>query len=148
MVSNLPVVLHVEDDPNDRALLQRALRKAEIQVRLESASDGQVGIDYLNGAEDFQDRTRFPVPSLVLLDLKMPRKNGFEVLEWIRQQPQFISLPVIVFTSSTNEADIRRAYEQGANSYLIKPLEFDGLIAATKDIYHYWFTLNQAVPIN
>src|SRR6187455_1159237 len=85
-------------------------------MRLESASDGQMAIDYLNGADSFCDRARFPLPSVILLDLKMPRKTGFEVLEWIRPAP-LRTLPVLIFTSSTNESDIKQAYEKGANLF-------------------------------
>jgi CheY-like chemotaxis protein len=147
VISNYPVVLHVEDDPNDRALFRSALRRSQIPLQLESAEDGQLAIDYLSGTGDFEDRTRFPLPSLILLDLKMPRKTGFEVLEWIRQQPQFRTLPLVIFTSSTNESDVEQAYEEGANSYLLKPLEFEGLVATIKDIYHYWFVLSQTAPL-
>ncbi len=143
MLPILPTVLHVEDDPNDRLFLKEAFRQANLSARLEAASDGQVAIQYLSGAEAFADRSRYPVPGLVLLDLKMPRTSGFEVLEWIRRQPAFQSLPVVVFTSSRNDADMRRSYQKGANSYVLKPMVFEELVAALKAIHHYWFSLNQ-----
>ncbi len=140
MIAN-PTVLHVEDDLNDRVLLQSAFRRAQLSLRLESAANGEAAIAYLSGTDLFEDRTRFPFPDLVLLDLKMPRKSGFEVLDWIREFG-LICLPVVVFSSSKNEADIKLAYEKKANSYLVKPVLFEDLVAVARDIHRYWFVLN------
>lgn len=137
-------ILHVEDDPNDVLLIDRALKKSNSGAVLRSVTDGDQAVAYLSGDATFSDRERNPVPDLVLLDLKMPRKSGLEVLCWIREQTKYKRLPVVVFTSSKHDQDINRAYELGANSYLVKPVGFDALQETVKQIQAYWGTLNQA----
>jgi CheY-like chemotaxis protein len=136
-------ILHVEDDPNDVLLVQRALRKVNVATQLHTVADGDKAIRYLSGTEEFADRDRFPLPHLVLLDLKMPRKSGLEVLAWIRGQPRLKRVVVVVFTSSNHDQDINKAYELGANSYLVKPVGFDALYETIRNVNHYWGTLNQ-----
>jgi CheY-like chemotaxis protein len=136
-------VLHVEDDPNDVLLMQRAFRKAETNAILHAVSDGDRAVAYLSGADEFADRERYPMPNLVLLDLKMPRKSGMEVLAWIRSQPSLKRLVVVVFTSSKHDEDVNKAYDIGANSYMVKPVGFDSLVELCKTLSHYWGTLNQ-----
>jgi CheY-like chemotaxis protein len=136
-------ILHVEDDPNDVLLVQRALKKTTAPATILSVSDGDRALSYLGGSEEFANREKFPFPQLVLLDLKMPRKSGMEVLAWIREQPTLKRLLVVVFTSSKHDQDINRAYELGANSYLVKPVGFEELVTTMKEIHHYWGTLNQ-----
>lgn len=137
-------ILHVEDDPNDVLLVERAMKKANSPVVLRSVGDGDKAVAYLKGDESFSNREQFPFPSLVLLDLKMPRKSGLEVLTWIREQPDLKRLPVVVFTSSKHDHDINLAYDLGANSYLVKPVGFDALLETVKQIHAYWGTLNQS----
>src|SRR5207247_353014 len=120
-------ILLVEDDPNDVLLMQRAFRKANLTNPLHVARDGQEAIEYLAHQGNFADVRRYPPPTLMLLDLKMPRKNGFETLEWLRQQPGLKRMVVIVLSSSSELADINRAYDLGANSYLVKPADFQRL---------------------
>jgi CheY-like chemotaxis protein len=143
MTSQPFTILHVEDDPNDVLLVQRALRKTNSTCRIQSVSDGDRALAYLGGSTEYTDREKFPLPNLVLLDLKMPRKSGFEVLSWIRSQPSLKRLLVVIFTSSKHDQDINNAYELGANSYLVKPVGFDALVETMKQIHHYWGTLNQ-----
>lgn len=144
-MTNQPfTVLHVEDDPNDTLLVQRAFKKAAPNTSIYAVGDGDKAVAYLSGAEEFQNRDRFPLPQVVLLDLKMPRKSGLEVLGWIRAQPSLKRLIVIVFTSSKHDQDINGAYELGANSYLVKPVGFDALLQAMQQVSFYWGTLNQA----
>jgi CheY-like chemotaxis protein len=131
-------VLHVDDDPNDTALLEAARRKAEIQFRLENVSDGDQAIAYLNGSGPYANRTRHPWPTLILLDLKMPRATGFEILRWIRNRPDCKELPVVVLSGSELQEDIRQAYSIGANSYLVKPLGFEALVQLVKNITSVW----------
>jgi CheY-like chemotaxis protein len=137
-------VLHVEDDANDVLLVQRAFRKSSAPATLNAVSDGDKAIAYLSGVEEFANREKFPLPHLVLLDLKMPRKSGLEVLAWIRGQPALRRLVVVVFTSSKHDQDINKAYELGANSYLVKPVGFDALFETVKSVTHYWGNLNQS----
>ena len=138
------IILHVEDDPNDVLLVQRALQKANSLFEVRSVTDGDRALDYLRGVQAYADRERFPFPQLVLLDLKMPRKSGLEVLSWIRSQPNLRRLLVIVFTSSKHDQDIKRAYDLGANSYLVKPVGFEALVQTVKQLCDYWGALNQA----
>jgi CheY-like chemotaxis protein len=135
--------LLVEDDPNDVFLMQRAFRKANLAFALHVARDGQEAIEYLTHQGQFADATRFPVPNLILLDLKMPRKNGFETLAWLRQQPGLKRIVALVFSSSREIADINRAYDLGANSYLVKPGEFKTLVDMAKLLTTYWLEVNQ-----
>lgn len=139
-------LLHVEDDPNDVLLLQRAFRKAGISLNIQSVSDGDKAVAYLSGAEGFGERDKFPQPSLVMLDLKMPRKSGLEVLQWIRHEANIRRLPVVIFTSSRHDEDVNRAYDLGANSYLVKPVGFDMLVEMAKMIHQYWLVTNERSP--
>lgn len=137
------VLLHVEDDPNDVLLLQRAFRKANAQLTIHSVSDGDKAVAYLSGAEEFADREKHPLPNVVLLDLKMPRKSGLEVLAWIRAEQKVRRLVVIIFTSSRHDEDVNKAYDLGANSYLVKPVGFDMLVDLCKVIQQYWINTNE-----
>ena len=136
-------ILHIEDDPNDVLLLQRAVRRANLPISLSAVSDGDSAVAYLSGEMMFGDRERFPLPDLVLLDLKIPRKSGFEVLAWIRTHPHWKRLPVAVLTSSRHDRDMEQAYDSGANSYLVKPVGFDSLLQMIVLVHAYWFSLNQ-----
>ena len=136
------IILHVEDDSNDTLLFQHACRKAGLNAALQSVDDGDLAMDYLNGSEQYSDREQFPLPDLVLLDLKLPRINGFELLAWMRQDVRFRRLPVVILTSSNQESYVHRAYDIGANSYLIKPVGFDALVDLAKSFDSYWLTLN------
>ena len=114
-------ILVAEDDLTDAYFFQRAFKRAGIPVMLHLVRDGQEVIDYLQGEGQFADRTAHPLPQLVLLDLKMPRLDGFEVLEWVRKQPAFNGLQIVIFSSSGEPRDMNRAYGLGANWYLVKP---------------------------
>ncbi|MDI6770019.1 MAG: response regulator [Anaerolineales bacterium] len=117
----LSTILLVEDNPDDALLTQRAARKANLPNPVLVVEDGQAAIDYLSGAGEYTDRGRFPLPGLVLLDLNLPRKSGFEVLAWIRTQPELHALPVVMLTSSHDIPTIERAFSHGANAFLVKP---------------------------
>jgi len=106
-------------------------------------SNGDEAVGYLSGESPYADRGRFPFPVLVLLDLKLPRRSGLEVLAWIRGQPGLKRLPAVVLTSSKESVDINRAYDLGANSYLVKPVGFDSLLDLVKSLEVYWMMLNQ-----
>ncbi len=137
-------VLHVDDDPNDTALLEAASRKARVQFRLENVCDGEQAIAYLNGLGQYANRIDYPFPTLILLDLKMPRATGFEILKWIRNHPHCKNLPVVVLSGSELHEDVRRAYSMGANSYLVKPLGFEALVKLVKNIAAVWLVSQPA----
>lgn len=122
-------LLVAEDNEDDLYLLQQATRKAGMRAQLQRVADGLETIAYLSGEGPYADRTLHPFPDALLLDLNMPRRNGFEVLEWIRAQPGVRRLIVHVFTASARQADAVRAYELGANSYVVKPIRLDELVA-------------------
>ena len=143
MPANGLTILHVEDDPNDVLLIARAFRKAEVPAQLQVVNDGEQALHYLSGTNSFSERDRFPLPSIVLLDLKLPRKSGIEVLEWIRSRPGFKRIPVVMLTSSKQPVDINRAYELGVNAYLVKPVNFDGLIEMVKTLDAFWLRFNE-----
>ena len=115
-----PLILLVEDDDNDVFFMRRALQKGGFTNPMNVANNGQEAIDYLGGAGKFSDRSRFPLPSIVFLDLKMPFLDGFEVLTWIRSQPALQKIPVVVLTSSSEDRDRQRAAALGAEGYFVK----------------------------
>ncbi|HTL59367.1 MAG TPA: response regulator [Candidatus Limnocylindrales bacterium] len=114
-------ILLVEDNADDVFFMRRALKKSGLDWSMQVVTDGQAAMDFLAGSADYADRTKFPMPSLIFLDLKLPYAGGFEVLDWIRQQPQLREIPVIILTSSPEQRDQRRAAELGVKGYLIKP---------------------------
>lgn len=139
---NLPILL-VEDDENDVFLVKYAFQAAGILHPLVVAHDGQEAMDYLSGQGKYADRSQHPMPCLILLDLKLPRVNGMEFLRWLRRESNVPSLAVIVMTSSAHRHDIARAYELGANSFVVKPATVEkrqGLVLA---INNYWLLFNE-----
>lgn len=141
-MNKLEHILLAKDNEDYALLFQRALKTARIQANLLIVRDGKEAVDYLAGAEPYADRTKHPFPRLVLLDLKMPRMDGFEVLSAVRQRLGFTRLPVIVLTHSDNPADIRRAYELGATSYFQKPDSLEGLDEMIHVLHAYWLKFN------
>jgi len=133
-------VLHVDDDPNDVELLRAATHKADVRITLHNVEDGDQAMAYLSGQGLYADRARYQLPALILLDLKMPRTSGFEVLKWIRRQPALGELPVVVLSGSELPDDIQQAYAVGANSYLIKPFGFEALVSLVRNISSVWLT--------
>src|ERR1043166_1412332 len=134
-------ILQVEDDPNDVFFLQHAMKKAGVANPVQVATDGQQAIDYLRGVGKFADRQQFPLPCLILLDLKLPHVMGLDVLKWIRQQSG-MALAVVMLTASSDDSDIATAYRLGANGFLIKPSEVDKLVEMAKAINAFWLTYN------
>ena len=143
MSSREYAVLLAEDDANDVLLIQRAFQKTNIANPLRVVRDGEEAVAYLSGQEPYADRDRHPLPMLLLLDLKLPRKSGFEVLQWLRQQSSLKRLPVVVLTSSNQNPDINKAFDLGANSYLVKPGGLDSLLELVKNLDMYWLILNE-----
>jgi CheY-like chemotaxis protein len=136
-------ILIVEDNPDDRILLQRAFRRARLANAVHMVTDGEEAVAYLLGEGRFADREANPFPVLVLLDLKLPRRSGLEVLQWMREHPTLRRLPVVVLTSSKEQSDINVAYDRGANAYLTKPVEFDALIELVSTLNLFWFILSE-----
>ena len=141
-VSNQPILL-VEDDENDVMLLQRAFRRAAIINPLQVVRHGDDAVAYLEGTGEFADRQLHPLPVLMLLDLKLPRRTGLEVLQWVKERAGVRKIPIIVLTSSKNDDDVNRAYELGANSYVVKPVSFETLLELVKSLELYWLVLNE-----
>lgn len=135
-------VLLVEDDPNDAFFLQRACQASDIPHSLTVVNDGQAAVDYLSGTNGYADRKRHPLPDLVFLELKLPRRDGHEVLEWLRAQPALRSLPVVILTTSTDDPEIKRAYELGVTSCLMKDANLVQFFEATWIALKYWLELN------
>ena len=135
-------ILHVEDDANDVLLFHHACVKVGVKVNVQTVGDGDEALAYMEGADPFADRKQHPLPNLVLLDLKMPKLNGFDVLNWMRQKEAFRRVPVVVLSSSNHDDDVRKAYDLGANSFLIKPVGFEALMDLARAIEHYWLSLN------
>ena len=138
-------ILLVEDDENDVFLMQQAMQKAGVVNPIRVASDGQAAIDYFKGTGKFANREEFPLPCLVLLDLKLPHVMGLDVLKWIRQQPEVAAI-VVILSSSNEEADIATAYRLGANGYLVKPPDASKLADVAKSIKDFWLTQNTPPP--
>ncbi len=139
-----PLFLLVEDDEDQITLIHRAFQKANILNPLQVARSGQEAMVYLEGAGPFTNRDEFPLPKLILLDLKMPGISGFDVLRWLRQHPELRAIRVVVLTASSEIKDVNLAYQLGANSFLVKPVDFDDFVRLTQAIQGYWIWLSKA----
>ncbi len=142
-MTTVHTILLVEDDPNEIYLTRRAFQKANINVSLQIIDDGDSAMAYLSGTGEYADRQRFPIPKLILLDLKLPCRSGHEILAWLRQHPYLNLLPVVIFTSSREPADVNLAYELGANSYLVKPSGLKALKRVVETLSLYWLVDNE-----
>lgn len=138
-------ILLVEDDENDAFFLERAMQKIGMLNPMQHARDGQEAINYLRGIGKFSRRAEFPLPGLILLDLKLPFVMGLDVLKWIRQNPE-LSPIVVILSSSADETDIASAYRLGANAYLVKPSEVGKLEAMVRAINDFWLRQNTTLP--
>jgi CheY-like chemotaxis protein len=136
------LILSVEDNPDDVLILNRAFQKANTSAHLEFLADGDQAIEYL------ADVSQKPCPILLLLDLKLPKKSGLEVLAWVRGQPPLKRLPVVMLTSSNQPEEIDTAYDLGANSYLVKPGSIDDFVQLAKAIETYWVQTNTGPGLN
>ncbi len=136
-------ILYVEDEDSDVLLLQHVFAKEGIRHPVRAVKDGREAMEYLAGRGSFIDREQHPLPGLVLLDLNLPYWSGFEVLAWVRQQPQLRRLPVVIYTSSSRPDDIARAYDAGANGYLVKPNSLIELAALALAVRDFWLLRNK-----
>ena len=137
-------ILLVEDNPDDEELTLMALKEAGVQNAVHIVRDGAEALAYLFGAEDGETSQRQPLPTLILLDLMLPKVNGFEVLEKIRETERTRYIPVVILTSSDADADVARSYRRGVNSYVRKPVEFSEFVGAVRQVGLYWVLLNKA----
>ncbi len=133
------MLLYAEDEESDVLLLEMAFQIAGVNCRIISVSDGQKAIRYLAGAGPYSDRSRYPLPAVVLLDLNLPRENGFEVLGWIRQHADFSALPVVVYTSSVHPGDREKANSLGASDYILKRSELKEIARLADELARRWF---------
>ena len=147
MSCDYDVILLAEDDENQVLLTRRAFQQAGLLNPLIAVEDGDQAVAYLKGEGKYDNREEFPLPALLLLDLKMPNKDGFEVLTWIRQQPTLSALRVVVLTTSDRILDVNRAYQLGANSFLTKPIDFRDFVQLTVSIRGHWLWLSKAPEI-
>lgn len=145
-MENPAQILLVEDNHMDVVLTLDAFKEAKLKNTINVARNGREALDYLFGHHKYSDRLIYPMPNLILLDLKMPGIDGFEVLRQIKNTEILKRIPVIILTSSKEEGDRALSYDIGANSYLLKPVSFDGFTEVVKRIDDYWFTLNINAP--
>jgi CheY-like chemotaxis protein len=139
-------VLQVEDDDNDIYFLQFACESTQLTDCLRVVRSGEEALEYFQGAGKYADRKKYPIPGLVLLDLRMPRMNGLEVLKWIRDQPQLHSVVVIMFTSSAHPDDVERSSQLGANAFVQKPSGLEELVRFLKSVKTFWCEFHQFPP--
>jgi CheY-like chemotaxis protein len=137
-------ILLVEDDPRDLELARRALKKANLGNRLEVARDGAEALDYIFCEGPHAGRRIEDAPRVILLDLKLPKVDGLEVLQRIRADPRTRTIPVVVLTSSKEQSDLVRSYQLGVNSYVVKPVTFEQFSQAVQQLGMYWLLLNEA----
>lgn len=140
-------ILLVEDNKMDIALTLDAFHEVDIPGRIQVVHSGEEALQYLFGEGQYADREAFPIPQIVLLDLKMPGMGGFEVLRKMKAAPEIKRIPVVVLTSSQEEGDRARSYDHGANSYLLKPISHTGFLDMVRKIADYWITLNVEPPM-
>jgi len=131
-------ILAAEDEETDRFILKLAFERAHLPIPLLTVNDGAECLDYLNGVGQFANRTLHPLPALLLLDLKMPRMHGFEVLGWLATQPEFKDLPAVVLSSSSDDSDIQKARQLGARDYFVKPQSLDELVRILQQLHERW----------
>ena len=145
---NIVEILVVEDNPQDLELTLRALRKAKLSNRIQVARDGAEALDFIFGTGEHAGRQIENGPKVILLDLKLPKVDGLEVLEKVKADPHTKSIPVVVLTSSKEQKDVVESYRLGVNSYIVKPVDFEGFASAVGELGLYWLLLNQPPKID
>jgi len=148
VTAHTPTVLLVEDDPNDAGLVQRAFSRSGMKVSVLRLQNGDEAVSYLGGEAPYDNRVLHPVPKVMLLDIKLPRRSGFEVLRWVRMRTDALRrMPIVMLTSSTHSIDINLAYDLGANSYVSKPESSNQLNELVRVFTSYWLKTNQPPAI-
>lgn len=147
MTVDAEVVLIAEDDADHLLILRRAFKQAGLINPVQIVRDGDEAVAYLDGVGKFANRDEYPLPALLLLDLKLPKRDGFSVLEWIRRHPTLNRLRVVVLTSSADIKDVNRAYTAGANSFLTKPLDFRDFVDMSRAIKGHWLWMSRAPDV-
>ena len=142
------VILIADDSDDDIQIIRKAFEKAFVPNPFYAVKSGEEVLDYLQGRGRYAIRQEYPLPDLLLLDLKMPGMDGFEVLRWIRQQPSLSALRVVVLTSSDHIRDVNQAYQLGANSFMVKPTDFENYVAVSKSLQTYWLQQSQTPEIS
>lgn len=143
----LGTILLIEDDPADAAFIQRAFQKMGVQNPISHLAHGDTALAYLEGINEYADRIKFPLPILIILDLRLPGMSGLQLLKWIRTKRDLRLIPVVVLTGSADHTQVQAAYEAGANSYLLKPANRDEIIRIVELLEHYWVEHNVAPPL-
>ncbi len=147
-MSERALVLLAEDNEDHVLLIRRAFKRAGLLNPLHVVSNGEEAIEYLAGVGAYANRAEYPLPTLLLLDLKMPRKDGFQVLDWIRSHPGMQRLRVVVLTTSSDLRDVNVAYRMGANSFLVKPDDFDKIVSLVQIFKQYWLAADKAPDVS
>jgi two-component system, response regulator len=145
---NQKTILLVEDNPDDAALTIRAFKKNNINNKIVTVTDGEQALNYLFGAHEFAGRNTSEMPAVILLDLKLPKLDGLQVLKEIKSHPLTKTIPAVVLTSSLEKHDLVKSYHSGANSYIQKPIDFDNFFETVKQLGKYWLMLNELPPAN
>ena len=143
MDTNSIDILIVEDNKNDLELTIRALKKNKIANHIHAIPDGAEALDYFFATGKYTDRNMNRIPKMVILDLKLPKVNGLEILRRVKSDDRTKTIPIVILTSSKEESDIVEGYKLGANSFIVKPVDFDKFMAAVRDLGMYWFLLNE-----
>ena len=140
-------ILLVDDSENDLLLMRMTFKEAEFNNPLQEVHNGEEAIAYVQGEGPYSDRTKFPLPAVVLLDLNMPKKNGFDVLDWVRTQPALKRITIIILTASRRSDDVKQAYSLGVNSFLVKPATIEKLVQMVGCLRD-WLHMNQVASLN
>jgi len=146
IMSNKPCLLVADDDSGDVFLLRRAFRRAALDCEIIEVHDGEQAVEYLSGVPPYDDRLRYPMPSLLLLDVKMPKMNGFDVLAWLGGRPFLDDLPVVVLSGASVQGDATVAANLGARDYLVKPTDVGKMVELARQLYQRWLAPASLLP--
>lgn len=146
-MSELGTIMLIEDEASDALLIRRAFEKAGVENPIQTVINGDKALAYFEGIGEYQDRSKYPLPIFILLDLKLPGMMGLQLLKWIRSRRDLRLIPVVVLTVSADDINVRSAYEAGANSYLLKPADRDEVFRVIADVQAYWLQRNVSPPL-